>query len=128
MHSDSLPIPDRRALVVIPGTLNYFYNLSGRRIAETLGELGFAVDVRTLRECPERPYDYCVLSNISEVLHSFGDEAGGLAKLEGIRRCCGATASLSIDCVSTPWQRRIRELSARVGVSTILDLGLHDQG
>lgn len=127
MHPDSVATSDRRALIIIPGTVNYFYNLSGRRIAEALGEFGFAVDVRTLMDCPERDYDWCVLSNITEILHSFGDEAGGIAKIGAIRRRCGAMASIAIDCVSTPWYHRIRDLGARAGVETILDLGLHDQ-
>ena len=36
-------------------------------------------------------------------------------------------ASLSIDCVSTPWYHRIRDVSSRAGASPILDLGLCDQ-
>ena len=40
---------------------------------------------------------------------------------------CRAMASLSIDCVSTPWYHRIRDLSRRAGAGLILDLGLHDQ-
>jgi hypothetical protein len=35
---------------------------------------------------------------------------------------------LGIDCVATPWYRQLRDLSAKVGIATILDLGLHDQG
>jgi len=35
--------PSRLALITILGTLNYFYDLSGRRLAKALHELGFAV-------------------------------------------------------------------------------------
>lgn len=118
----------RRALIIIPGTVNYFYNLSGRRIAEALGEHGFAVEIRTLAECPEvGEYDWCLLSNVTEILHNFGEEGPGLERIASIRRRCRAMASLSIDCVSTPWYHKIRDLSARAGVETILDLGLQDQ-
>ena len=44
MHSDSRPT-SRRALIIIPGTVNYFYNLSGERIAEALARLGVAVEI-----------------------------------------------------------------------------------
>ncbi len=112
MHSDPETIFQRRALIVIPGTVNYFYNLSGQRVAEALRELGFVVDVSTLVDCPKGDYTCCILSNISEILHAFGDEAGGFAKLDDLRGRCRAMFSLAIDCVSTPWYHRIRDLSA----------------
>jgi hypothetical protein len=118
----------RRALIIIPGTVNYFYNLSGHRIAEALEELGFAVDVKTLPECSNLEYDLCILSNISEILHAFGDEAGGLAEISAVGSRCQAMASVAIDSVLTPWYHRIRGFSARAGAGLILDLGLHDQG
>jgi hypothetical protein len=117
----------RRALIIIPGTVNYFYNLSGHRIAEALRELGFEVNVNTLGECSEDSFDWCLLSNITEILHAYGDEACGLARIGSIGGRCRAMASLSIDCVSTPWYHRIRDLSGRVGAGLILDLGLYDQ-
>jgi hypothetical protein len=123
-----LNTPSRRALIIIPGTVNYFYNLSGRRIGEALQELGFTVAVRTLAECSEDGYDWCVLSNITEILHAYGDEAGGLARIRAIGGRCRALASLAIDCVSTPWYGRIRDLSRSAGAGLILDLALHDQG
>jgi len=57
----------------------------------------------------------------------YGDEAGGLARIGAVGARCRSMASLSIDCVSTPWYHRIRDLSSRAGASLILDLGLHDQ-
>jgi hypothetical protein len=120
--------PSRRALVLIPGTVNYFYNQSGRRIAEALGELGFAVDVTTLDACPEEDFEFCVLSNIAEILHAYGDQDAGLLRVSTIGSRCRAVVSLAIDCVSTPWFARIRDLSAGARASLILDLGLFDQG
>jgi len=117
----------RRALIIIPGTVNYFYNLSGHRIAEALREIGFEVEVNTLSECSEDSFDWCLLSNITEILHAYGDLAGGLSRIGSIGGRCRAMASLAIDCVSTPWYHRIRDLSGRAGAGTILDLGLHDQ-
>jgi hypothetical protein len=120
--------PCPRALVLVPGTVNYFYNQSGRRIAEALGELGFGVDVTTLDACPGGDFEICVLSNISEILHAYGDEAAGLSRVAAVGGRCRAVVSLAIDCVSTQWYARIRDLSARAGASVILDLGLFDQG
>ena len=128
MISDADSTPNRRALVVIPGTVNYFYNLSGQRIADALRELGFVVDVSTLGGLPEGEYAWCVLSNITEILFGHGDEAAGLEKIRELRRRCGSMSGSGIDCVTTPWYHRLHELSARAGIETIIDLGLHDQG
>jgi hypothetical protein len=126
MRSGSITI-SRRALIIVPGSVNYFYNLSGRRIAEALEELGFTVDLSTLADCPQADYDYCLLSNISEILHSFGDTQRGLSRIREVGARCRTVASLAIDCVSTPWYRQIRDYSASAGVGLILDLGVHDQ-
>ena len=78
MNDDSRA-PVRRALIIIPGTVNYFHNLSGRRLAEALATLGFTVEVSTLRECPQGEYDCCFLSSITESLfssHRRGRRAG----------------------------------------------------
>ncbi len=128
MNSDAGSTPKRRALVVIPGTVNYFYNQNGHRIADSLRELGFDVDVSTLAQCPEGEYALGVLSSITEILFGFGDEAAGLARIRELRRRCGAMTSCGIDCVATPWYHRLHEMTARAGVGTILDLGLYDQG
>jgi hypothetical protein len=127
MQSDSRRLSPR-ALILIPGTVNYFYNLSGRRVAEAFEELGFAVEVSTLDNHPQGEYDCCLLSNISEILHAHGDAADGLRRIITLGSHCRVMASLAIDCVSTPWYHRIRDFSAQAGVGLIVDLGLYDQG
>jgi hypothetical protein len=97
-------------------------------MAEALGELRFGVDLTTLDACPEGDFEICVLSNISEILHAYGDEAAGLSRIAAVGGRCRAMVSLGIDCVSTPWYHRIRDLSARAGAGLVLDLGLFDQG
>jgi hypothetical protein len=127
VHPDT-KAASRRALILIPGTVNYFYNQSGRRVAEALGALGFRVEVTTLEVCAEADFDLCVLSNISEILLAYGDEGAGLSHIAAIGARCRAMVSLGIDCVSTHWYHRIRDFSARAGAGLILDLGLFDQG
>jgi hypothetical protein len=119
--------PTRRALIIIPGKVNYFYNLSGRRIGEALSDLGFAVDLCALEDCPDNDYEWSFVSNISEVLVAYGDEGEGLARLRTIGARCQSVSSLSLECVATPWYQRIRDLSERAGASLNLDLGMHDQ-
>jgi hypothetical protein len=128
---DTLPFTrtrkKRTALVLIPGAMNYFYNLCGRRLLETLGELGFATEIGTLAEHSSGSYDWCVLSNISEVVQSYGDNSAALELLGRLRRSCGVMTSTSIDSVATPWYQCIRDYCRAVGVETILDFSLHDQ-
>jgi hypothetical protein len=120
--------PNRpRAAILIPGTVNYFYNQTGTRLAEVLQALGMDTEVCTLASCPDGDFDYGFICNISEVLFAFGDETAGLTKLGELRRRCGHVASCAIDCVQTHWYRRVHELSTRSEVDCILDLGLHDQ-
>jgi hypothetical protein len=115
-----------RALIVIPGTVNYFYNQSGRRLGEALNELGGDVDICTLEECPDRDYDWCIFSNITEVLFATG-EVEGVRRIRSLAPRWRRAASCAIDCVQTVWYERIVELCRRCGVELILDLALCDQ-
>lgn len=126
-RSDFETSPVARALILVPGNINYFYNLCGRRIADSLANLGIASDVATLADCPDGEYDWCVLSNISEVVASYGEESQGLAALGRVRRRCRSMASCSMDCVQTPWYKRICDLGSKVDADLFLDLGLADQ-
>jgi nuclear transport factor 2 (NTF2) superfamily protein len=115
-----------RALIVIPGTVNYFYNQSGRRIGEALQALGGAVDICTLAECPDQDYDWCIFSNLTEVLVAAGEEQGA-RRIAALARHWRHSASCAIDCVRTVWYERIWEYCHRCGIEWILDLGLCDQ-
>ncbi|MBY0524007.1 MAG: hypothetical protein K2R98_11445 [Gemmataceae bacterium] len=114
-------------LVLIPGTLNYFYNLNGRRLTDALRSLGVTVDLATLAECPEGSYDCCILSNITEVSLSDGDGREGLEQIEKLRHRCRVMLSCSLDCASTVWFHKVCELCRSVGADAVLDLGLCDQ-
>jgi hypothetical protein len=113
-----------RTLVVVPGRLNYFYNLAGRRIAEVLRAMGSSVEIRTLAETDESSYELAFLCNVSEIVASTFDEAEGLSRLRTVRAKCRELLSLSIDCVSTPWFARLCELSRQIHADRIIDLGL----
>jgi len=141
MSSYQVPSPSRTALVLVPTELNYFYELHGRRLAEALGALGFEVEVRTLSSYPNRQYDWCVLTNITETLISHGQEgsrnisyqithAHERAALDAITRLhdrCRSIACCSLDCASTSWYEWIQRRCESTGIGTILDFGLHDQ-
>lgn len=126
MHGQRNVAP-RRALVLIPGTMNYYSNQNGRRVAEALDTLGFAAEATTLDACPAGEFDVCVLSNISEILQAGGDAERTLSRVLKVVARSRATLSLSIECVSTPRYQRLRSDSDRAGVNVVLDLGLLDQ-
>ena len=125
--------------MLIPSGMNYFYELHGHRLAEALRSLGFLVDVGNLSEQHEEQYDWCILTNISEILLSYGaagaDDANMTAErerpaLDAIRRLhnnCRAVACCSLNCASTPWYEWIQRRCQSTGINTILDFGLHDQ-
>lgn len=121
--------PRPRALVVIPGVVNYFYNLAGRRIAETLLSLNFDVDIREPRARDEvdSQWDVCFLCNIPEILEAHESPERGMAELRDLRTRSRRVHSISIDCVATPWFQRLSELSRHVQADSILDLGLVPQ-
>jgi hypothetical protein len=116
-----------RVLIVIPGNVNYFYNLNGRRLAEGLTELGCEAVVHTLRTAPTSGFDWVLLSNVSEILVDFGNEEAGIERLRALGRTCGRITASTLECVQTRWFRANQELNERVGVDAVLDVGLWDQ-
>jgi hypothetical protein len=133
--------PSRTALVLVPAGLNYFYELHGRRLAEALRTLGFHVEAATLGTYLERPYDWCLLTNITEMLISHAQqgalsilpeitpaqERAALDAIRRLRQCCAHIACCSLDCASTSWYEWIQRRCEATGIDAILDFGLHDQ-
>jgi hypothetical protein len=116
------------ALVIIPGVVNYFYDQSGRRIAEALGELGLAVEVKTLPDCQDRlHYDLCVLAQPYEIAVGTGNVPWGLAQLQTVRRRCRVTAAVCLEAVRSKWFAPFRESCQEIGVDALLDLGFYNQ-
>lgn len=115
------------ALVVIPGTVNYFYNTNGRRLAEALGALGYRVELATAREARPGVRDLCLLTNIAEIVHALGGAAVAVGKVRSLVAGARRAAAVSLDSVMTNWFRWSVDLCAASDVPTILDLGLWDQ-
>lgn len=130
----------RRALVLIPAEMNYFYELHGHRLAEALRSLGFRVKVGYLTEQIEETYDWGVLTNINEIVVSYNPTGGAinspmtaerehsaLTAIWRLHQNCRAVSCCSLDCASTVWYEWIQRRCQVVGIHTILDFGLHDQ-
>ena len=134
-----------RALIIIPGSLNYFYDQAGQRIAEALRNLGFRAEVRTLREIadPVPRYGNTFVINIAETILAHGEKSEirhqtgrldpaeellALARLADVRAAVGGpTAAVQLDCAQTWWFAHACNLCGYAGIPTLLDLGFHDQ-
>jgi len=112
---------------VIPGTVNYFYNTNGRRLAEALGAMGYRVEVAPAREATGGARDLCLLTNIAEIVHALGGPAEAVGKVRALVAGAKAAAAVSLDSVMTNWFRWTVDLCAVSNVPTIFDLGLWDQ-
>lgn len=133
-----------RALVLIPGGVNYFYDQTGYRLAESLAALGFTVDVSSLGELPEvHPrYDWTLVVNIAEVLLAFSvtntaarlagqitpeEQSRALARLARVHDESRAIAAVQLDSAGTHWFDHAHNLCALAKIPTVFDLGFHDQ-
>jgi hypothetical protein len=115
------------ALVVIPGTANYFYNQAGRRAAQALREAGWQVKLTTLGELDEQEYAWGFLVNLSELLYSRRLQGDGWERLRGLRTRCHRLAQVLLECATTHWFAVNCQLAAEVGAGAFFDFGLHDQ-
>jgi len=126
VHPSGHP-PTQQILIVIPGSVNYFYNLTGRRIAEALTNLGFTVHIATLRSFAAQSFDWCFLINISEMIIGYGDRDAAMERLAQIRAHSRRTAMVLLDCAETHWFTNACRLAVKAEVDLLIDLGFHDQ-
>lgn len=126
---------DRRgALVLSPGSVNYFYDVTGRRFAEALSDLGYAVTIHSLRgysddiRSSKRTYDVGILVNVPEIAFAMGDQSEATVAFAAVRKRCRQLFAIGMDCVTTPWFSNLFRKSLEVGVDGIVDLGFVDQG
>ncbi len=130
----------RRALVLIPDGMNYIQELHGRRLAEALRSLGLVVDLGNLGEQIKENYDWCVLTNITQMLFGHGLAAGrtnvnlgteekrlALAAIRSLRSYCHALACCLFDCTDRQSYEEIQRHCQATGIDAVLDFGFHDQ-
>ena len=116
-----------RALVIIPGSVNYFYNVEGRRLAEALLNLGCQVDVCTLDSFPDQPYDWCFLLNIYEIDFAFSNRSAFLSRINKLKHNCAQVVPTLLEAVQSKWFQDSYELLAETDLANILDMGFEDQ-
>ena len=116
-----------RVLIVVPGSINYFYNQLGRRVAETLRSFGSTVEVVTLAAVPDGDYDLCLVSNIYEAAVAYGNEDEAVELFEALREKVGRLFVLGMESTGTSWFGHNVEIARKVGAERILDFGIWDQ-
>lgn len=119
-------------MIVIPGSVNYFYNQAGRRVAEALQSRGWRVHLATLHSLPqptlpqpEQKFDWGFLVNAYELMHSF--QPAGEQRLSVVRGLCRRLSHVLLECVTTNWFADSFDLGRRVGAEFLFDFGLQDQ-
>lgn len=126
-RGEAAPPNGQTALILISGSVNYYYDNIGRRVGEALRTLGFEVHVRTLREAPIQAYDWVFVNPVAEVAHPYGNIDEALRRIAAIVRHARHSANILLECVQTHWFVKSWEPFRQVHIETLLDLGLHDQ-
>ncbi len=121
------PASGQTAVVVVAGSVNYYYDAIGYRIAEALRNIGFQVDACTLRQVKDREYDWSFFMPMNEVCVAFGDVEQGMRRVGQIVARSRNAVDVMLECVQTSWFAESYKLHRRANIPTLLDLGLHDQ-
>ena len=114
-------------VVIIAGTVNYFYNTLGKRLAEALGNLGAAVQVATLDTFEPQGYDCCFLVGLAEIVAGHNDARAALQRLAEIHACSKFTAVWNFESMATGWFAQTRKLLFQVKFDVLVDSNIHDQ-
>lgn len=124
-------------LIIIPGTVSYFYDAEGRRVAEALRNLGCIVDIATLQTLQTmqtmqtysaRHYDWGFFLNLWEIM--FANEMNRrdtLREIQQIKGFCRRTGMILLEAVEMKWFRDSWKLFQQAKLDVLLDLGFHDQ-
>jgi hypothetical protein len=120
------PVESCSLLIVIPGTVNYFYNLYARWMAEAFQRMGLKVDLRVLGEIPNADYDLCILSNVCEIEWAHRG-LGPRTRILALRRQCKTLITLTADCVHTHWFRNNLAVACEIAADAMIDVGFVPQ-
>jgi hypothetical protein len=124
----SVPYSGQRALVLISGSVNYYYDNIGKRVADGLRNIGFQVDVCTLRQASDAArYDWVFVNPVVEVAYPYGNMEEALRRIEQFVTRAPYSANILLECVQTHWFVKSWEPYKQTKIQTLFDLGLHDQ-
>jgi len=116
-----------RALVVIPGPVNYFNNRLGHRVAEVLKGFGWTVSVSSLRAVVEDELDWCFLVSAAEIVHGHGDREDAMRRIAVLKNRSRRLALVILECAASRWAEPDYKLVRELGIDLYLDLNLLSQ-
>src|SRR5271157_5008295 len=122
MDASSNAVDVGTVLIVIPGTVNYYYNLYARWIAEAFRPMGAKVELCVLSQVPSATYDLCLLSNICEIEWA-NHEDDARARILQLRRRCKTLISFNADFVHTHWFLKNLSAARAIEADGICDVG-----
>jgi glycosyltransferase involved in cell wall biosynthesis len=112
--------------VIVPGSVNYFYNLAGERIADALRSLGYTAAVHTLRSVREPRGGCTLLVNPAELLASC-PRGDGLRRLADLTRTRPRVAAVTMECAGTHWFTGIASTCEAAKIRRLIDVGFVNQ-
>ncbi len=122
--------PTVRALFVIAGSINYYYDVIAYRMADAVRNLGGVAAVATLQQAieqPPDPLDWVLYVNPNEVGHGFGDLGRAVEWMARLNKRAKNAAAVLLECVKTSWFNANIQTCRAAGLKTMIDLGFHDQ-
>ena len=115
------------ALVLIPGSVNFFNNIAGQRLVEALRRLGWDVKLTSLQTYAGERADLAFLVSLYELFFACESPAQARANLKTLRRNCPRVMMWLLEPVHTPWFHNSFSLFLECGLDTLTDNALHDQ-
>lgn len=115
------------ALVLIPESVNFFNNIAGRRLAEALRNLGWNVQLLSLKNYAGQEADVAFLVSIVELFVNCDSEPQAREKLASLRQNCTRVLMWLLEPTHTPWFNNSYKLFHECGLKILADNGLHDQ-
>src|SRR6266571_7279059 len=91
------------ALVFIPESVNFFNNLAGRRLADALRNLGWNVQLRSLRNYAGERADLAILVSIVELFVSCESPQRAHKQLDALKAQCPQILMWLLEPTQTRW-------------------------
>jgi hypothetical protein len=119
-------------LVIIPESVNYFYELPGHRLRDALHNLGYSVSLQRLDNFAVRDYEWCFFVNVAEIIQGFlrtqrGTLEDALARFSSIHTHATHRALLLMECVATAWYQDNMRWCDGLQIQHRIDMGYHRQ-
>ncbi len=116
-----------KALVVISGSITYFYNRAGHRLVEALQGLGISTQLHTMETIPDEQFDWCFLMNITDLVAAYQPYDRAMKRLTQLRQRSKILVLYLMEAIETRWFRDALAYGKEAKIDLILDAGLHSQ-